>query len=83
MEDERVDRGAGRDREVGREHFTDIDGVADSRVHEGPGGEGRVVGGEVEIVEAGRGDVAHQRVTHVGLGDRTELVSETLTDEPG
>ena len=83
MEDERVDRGAGRDREVGREHFTDIDGVADSRVHEGPGGEGRVVGGEVEIVEAGRGDVAHQRVTHVGLGDRTELVRETLTDEPG
>ena len=83
MQDERVDRGARRNREVGREHFADIDRVPDGGVDEVAGGEGRVVGGEVEGVEAGRGDIAHQRVTHVGLGDRAVGVGVILTDEPG
>ena len=83
MQDERVDRGAGGDREVGREDFADIDRVADGRVDEVTGGEGRVVGGEVEGVQARRGDIAHQRVAHVGLGDRAVEVGVILSDEPG
>ena len=83
VQDEGVDRGARRHGEITRQHFTDVDPVTDGGIDQVARGEGRVVGGEIEGVEAGRGDIAHQRVAHVRLGDGAVDVTVLLADEPG